>query len=256
MSLSDFLKDVAKDAAKEVITETAYKGLKKFDETVTFPAIKVGKKVIKKVSNAASYVGQIQQEASQKRFEKKAIAKHTEDEHLFIRHNTEYLDQYEIYSPDGSLKYSAAGNLYSGKKQVVIFDEDDEQIAIVRNKKFAIRSPLTADFYTKPQDFLLIIGDEEVGQIKSRFSMSKILYTTNLSDWRIEGSLTGLSFSVYSGEDVIMSLEKKFYTKWGETYVLSYPDPDYELYYLMLSTVIALGGDLLTKIRKKLKEDW
>ncbi len=248
MELDKFLKDVAIG----LVEDTAASALDKLNE-VSKPIVEARKRAVDKITDAATYVSKIQQEASQKSFIKKAKSKTKDHYHRVMRHNTEYLDQYEIYDDDTELKYTAAGNFQMGKKQVLLYNIRDEEIAIVRNKRFAIRSPLTADFYTKPQDYTLIQGKEEIGEVRSKFSMSKNLYTTTIEDWKIEGSLAGLSYYVYSNNEIIMSLVKKFHTKWGETYVIDYPDESLELYYLMIALVISISDDLLTKVRKNAK---
>lgn len=81
------------------------------------------------------------------------------------------------------------------------------------------------------------MNGQKVGIIKKRFTFFAPTYDVDFRDWTCEGDLFGWDYRVMQGNLPIMSISKQWLT-WGDTYVMEFDNPAYELPGLLLVLAI------------------
>lgn len=136
-------------------------------------------------------------------------------------------DTYDVYDGNGNPRYYVRGEILSLGHQIHVYRHDTgEEVGSIRQR-----------LLTLLPRFDVRIGGREVGTVSREFSLFVPSYHVDYLNWSVEGDLFSWNYQVYQGSREVMSIEKEWLT-WGDTYVLRFSDPGFELPGLMLVLAI------------------
>ncbi len=182
-------------------------------------------------------------ERSKKKSEKK-IKKFLSDDpthvHLVVINPRDtFRKQYSVYDKDLNVKYNIKGKLVSLSHHLTITDANGEKLATIKEKLISLRSPLSKD--SDPRDFIIEIGGEKIGKIKSVGDSLSRKFEICFNDWAIQGSVTGLRYEVRAGDEIILKVTEKpglELFSGQKYYFLDITNPENELIGLAIATTL------------------
>lgn len=135
-------------------------------------------------------------------------------------------DTYDIYDEEGEVKYFVKAEFLSIGHRLHVFDRNGKELGIIREKvlSFLPVFEIEIDGITK-------------GQIKQQFTLLRSKYDVDYNGWYVEGDFLGWNYEVYSGSEMVVNITKEL-LHWGDTYVLSFENPENELEGLFLVLAI------------------
>ena len=107
-----------------------------------------------------------------------------------------------------------------------VFDRNGKELGIIREKVLTFL-PV----------FEIEINGVIKGQIKQQFTLLRAKYDVDYNGWYVEGDFLGWNYEVYSGSEMVVNITKEL-LHWGDTYVLSFENPENELEGLFLVLAI------------------
>ena len=117
-------------------------------------------------------------------------------------------DRFTIKNEAGEDVYTVEGKFISLGKKLHILDPNGEEVAFVKQ-----------ELLTFLPKFTVLQHDEPVAQIQKKMSFLKPKYIVTGLDWTIEGDVFGHDYTVFAGEQAIVSIHKKWMS-WGDTFEL------------------------------------
>ena len=158
---------------------------------------------------------------------------------VFIQKKCKYRKIFQIFNENKEVKYIIKGNLFSSTRKLLVYDKTGKnKLGEVNKKRIALRSPFSLENH--PQDFVVKIGGNEIGKIKSRTAFAKSKFEFDFNGWVIEGNLIGSKYIIKKGQELIMEVYPKFWL--GEdTYFIDIFNPDNEILCLIVALVIELS---------------
>lgn len=140
-----------------------------------------------------------------------------------------WTDSYDVYDENGIARYFVKAEFFSlGHKIHVYEKQSGREVGSIHQRLLTL---LPA--------FDIVIDGREQGSVKKEFSLFTPKYHVDYRGWDVEGNFMGWDYSVYSGDMEIMTISKELFA-WGDTYVMNYANPAYELPGLLL--VIAIDA--------------
>lgn len=135
-------------------------------------------------------------------------------------------DTYDIYDEEGEVKYFVKAEFLSIGHRLHVFDRNGKELGIIREKVLSFL-PV----------FEIEIDGVTKGQIKQQFTLLRSKYDVDYNGWYVEGDFLGWNYEVYSGSEIVVNITKEL-LHWGDTYVLSFENPENELEGLFLVLAI------------------
>ena len=135
-------------------------------------------------------------------------------------------DTYDIYDEEGEVKYFVKAEFLSIGHRLHVFDRNGKELGIIREKVLSFL-PV----------FEIEIDGVTKGQIKQHFTLLRSKYDVDYNGWYVEGDFLGWNYEVYSGSEMVVNITKEL-LHWGDTYVLSFENPENELEGLFLVLAI------------------
>lgn len=135
-------------------------------------------------------------------------------------------DTYDIYDEEGEVKYFVKAEFLSIGHRLHVFDRNGKELGIIREKVLSFL-PV----------FEIEIDGVTKGQIKQQFTLLRSKYDVDYNGWYVEGDFLGWNYEVYSGSEMVVNITKEL-LHWGDTYVLSFENPENELEGLFLVLAI------------------
>ena len=117
-------------------------------------------------------------------------------------------DRFTIKNEAGEDVYTVEGKFISLGKKLHILDLNGEEVAFVKQ-----------ELLTFLPKFTVLQHDEPVAQIQKKMSFLKPKYVVTGLDWTIEGDVFAHDYTVFAGEQPIVTIHKKWMA-WGDTYEL------------------------------------
>ena len=121
-------------------------------------------------------------------------------------------DRFTIKNEAEEDVYTVEGKFISLGKKLHILDTNGEEVAFVKQ-----------ELLTFMPKFTVLQNGEEVAQIQKKMSFLKPKYVVTGLDWTIEGDVFGHDYTIFSGENAIVSIHKKWMS-WGDTFELDLAD--------------------------------
>lgn len=122
--------------------------------------------------------------------------------------------------------YFVEGSFMQIPKTFSVYDEKNEQIAVITKKTFSFLPT-----------FYLEVDGREMVTIKKEFSFFKARYQIDAEDVSVEGNVWDMNFQVLRRGEVIGSVSKQWFS-WGDSYQVEILEE--ELEHLIIGIVIAI----------------
>ena len=117
-------------------------------------------------------------------------------------------DRFTIKNEAGEDVFTVEGKFISLGKKLHILDQHGEEVAFVKQELLTLLPKFTVEQHGEP-----------VAQIQKKLTFLKPKYIVTGLDWTIEGDVFSHDYTVFSGEQAIVSIHKKWMA-WGDTYEL------------------------------------
>lgn len=134
-----------------------------------------------------------------------------------------WTDTYDVYDENQRPKYYVKSEFLTIGHHIHVYEKKSGREVGVIHQKILTFMP----------KFEIEINGRIVGIIEKRFSLFRPKYEIMCNNWYVDGDYFGWSYSVKSGQNIIMNIEKKILS-WGDTYVLNYSNQQDELMGLLL----------------------
>lgn len=156
--------------------------------------------------------------------------------HLVIKkRKNSWNESFNIYDRNQAIKYTVKGELLSLKHHLHIYDANNLELGVIKEKLLSFRSPF--NLKNKPIDFEIEVAGKKLGKIKSRGGFFKTKYDIDFKGWKIEGDVIGVKYRVFIGDKTIMQVSFKLILD-GDTYFIEIFDPNDELLCLMIALAL------------------
>ena len=136
-------------------------------------------------------------------------------------------DTYDVYDEWGNARYYVKAEIFTIGHQIHVYEKQSgREVGSIHQHFFAFTP-----------GFDIVMDGRRVGVIKKRFTLFTPTYDVDFHGWTCEGDLFGWDYRVFRGNMEVMSISKEWLT-WGDTYVMDFTDPAYELPGLLLVLAI------------------
>lgn len=140
-----------------------------------------------------------------------------------------WTDTYDVYDEYGQAKYYVRAEFLTLGHQIHVFDKlTGREVGSIHQKLFTLLPT-----------FEIVVDGICQGTVRRRFTLFSQDYDMQYHGWRVEGNFLGWDYEVYQDSTSVMSISKEL-LHWGDTYVLRYTNPAYEIPGLLL--VIAIDA--------------
>ena len=140
-----------------------------------------------------------------------------------------WTDSYDVYDETGRAKYFVKAEFLSLGHQIHVYDkETGREVGSIHQR-----------LLTLLPKFDIVIDGQEQGSVSKQLSLFMPRYEVDFQGWEASGDFLGWNYSVSRGNVDIMTISKQWLT-WGDTYVMEYSNPAYEIPGLLL--VIAIDA--------------
>ena len=139
-----------------------------------------------------------------------------------------WFDSYNVYDENNNVVYVIKGKLAWGHK-FVIFDANEQELGSIKEEIFSLLPT-----------YKIYKDNEEIGQIKQKFSFFKPEYVCDLGDYKIEGNFLGLEYKINKNGKEVAKISKKLIA-WSDTYTIDANDEDA---FNALLIVVAIDANL------------
>lgn len=138
-----------------------------------------------------------------------------------------WTDAYDVYDEFGKARYFVDAEFLTLGHQIHVYDKQTgKELGSIHQRLF-----------TFLPTFDIVIDGREYGSIRKQFSLFSPRYEVDFQGWDVEGDFLGWDYCVKCGDGCIMTISKELLT-WGDTYILRYDNPAYEMPGLLLVLAI------------------
>lgn len=138
-----------------------------------------------------------------------------------------WTDTYDVYDERGQSRYFVKAELLALGHHIHVYRRDTgEEVGAIHQRLLT--------FLPK---FDIEIGGRMVGTVSKELSLFRPKYVVDYKDWDVEGDILQWNYSVCQRGLEVMSIHKEWLS-WGDTYVLDYSNPAFELPGLMIVLAI------------------
>lgn len=127
---------------------------------------------------------------------------------LFKQRIFSWFDSYDIYDEGGNTVFTVEGRLACGHK-LEISDRNGVHIATLKE-----------EVLTFMPKFEIYINGSCVGLIKKNFRPFEQSFDVDFCGWTVEGDFAGWDYTIYSGDNIVATVEKVLF-KWSDTYEIN-----------------------------------
>ncbi|WP_124098974.1 LURP-one-related family protein [Ruminococcus sp. Marseille-P6503] len=136
-----------------------------------------------------------------------------------------WFDSYDIYDESGNTVFTVKGQLAWGHC-FRIYDRTGSEVGMLKEKVLSFL-PV----------FEMYIDGSYAGRIKKQLTFFKPKFTLDYNGWTVDGNWLEWDYSVYSGEDKIMTVSKDI-VRLTDTYILDVYNDENALSGLMIALAI------------------
>ena len=138
-----------------------------------------------------------------------------------------WTDSYDVYDEKNNPRYFVTADFLTLGHHIRVYDKKtDRELGSIHQK-----------LLTLLPRFDIVIDGQLQGSVSKEFSLFVPRYHVDFRGWHVEGDLFGWDYQVYYGDARVMSISKELLA-WGDTYVLNYTNPAYEMPGLLLVLAI------------------
>lgn len=136
-------------------------------------------------------------------------------------------DKYDVYDENGEARYFVKSDLLALGHHIHVYRKDTgEEVGAIHQRLLTLLSK-----------FDIEIGGAEVGCVSQALTFLRPRYEVDYRGWDVEGDFFEWDYQVKQGDSVVMTIQKEL-LHWGDTYVLEYRNPAFELPGLLLVLAI------------------
>lgn len=136
-------------------------------------------------------------------------------------------DTYDVYDESGQPRYIVRSEILALGHQIHVCRADTgEEIGAIHQR-----------LLTLLPKFDIEIGGETEGTVNRELSLFYPRYTVDFKDWDVQGDVFAWNYSVCHRGMEVMSIRKEWLA-WGDTYVMEYANPAFEIPGLMIVLAI------------------
>ena len=140
-----------------------------------------------------------------------------------------WTDAYDVYDEFNRAKYYVKAEFLTLGHQIHVYDKaTGRELGSVHQRLFTLLPT-----------FEIIMDGIPQGTIRKRLRLLRQDYEMEFHGWDVEGDFIGWDYRVMQGNIPVMSISREL-LQWGDTYVLDYQNPAFELPGLLL--VIAIDA--------------
>ncbi len=167
-----------------------------------------------------------------------------------------FKESFQIFDDKENVKYVVKGKLVSATHDLTVYDSSGKIVlGRVKEKLVSFRLPFSLESH--PKDFIVEIGGNKLGKMKSRFAFGKSKFEFTFNNWILEGNILGVKYRLMDGKRKIMEVSKKIWGV-GDTYHVDITNPDKELLCILILLAIdsshsSKAHDNKRALRRKLK---
>lgn len=138
-----------------------------------------------------------------------------------------WTDSYDVYDENGDARYFVQAEFLTLGHQIHVYEKaTGREVGSIHQR-----------LLTFLPAFDIVVDGQEQGCVSKEFSLFTPKYHVDFRCWDVEGDLLGWDYQVYQGDLEVMSISKEWLT-WGDTYVLNFTNPAYEMPGLLLVLAI------------------
>ena len=140
-----------------------------------------------------------------------------------------WTDSYDVYDETGRAKYFVKAEFLTLGHQIHIYEKNTgREVGSIHQR-----------LLTLLPKFDIVIEGREVGCVSKQLSLFTPRYDVDFQGWEASGDFLGWNYTVSSGQYNVLNIYKELLA-WGDTYILDYDNPAYEIPGLLL--VIAIDA--------------
>lgn len=140
-----------------------------------------------------------------------------------------WTDSYDVYDENGVARYFVKAEFLTLGHQIHVYEKaTGREVGSIHQR-----------LLTFLPAFDIVIDGQNKGCVSRELSLFLPKYKVDFRGWRVEGDFLGWDYRVLQGDMEVMSISKQWFT-WGDTYVLNFTNPAYEMPGLLL--VIAIDA--------------
>lgn len=138
-----------------------------------------------------------------------------------------WTDSYDVYDENGDARYFVQAEFLTLGHQIHVYEKaTGREVGSIHQR-----------LLTFLPAFDIVVDGQEQGCVSKEFSLFTPKYHVDFRGWEVEGDFLGWDYQVYQGDLEVMSISKEWLT-WGDTYVLNFTNPAYEMPGLLLVLAI------------------
>ncbi len=122
-------------------------------------------------------------------------------------------EKFTIKDEQGNDCYYVEGEVLSMGHRLHIYDMQSREVAFIRQKVFSFH----------PRFFINIVDTNEEFELVQKFTFFKQEYYIENTPYILQGNFSAHSFTLTSGNQVIMSVDKEWFS-WGDSYAIDIKD--------------------------------
>lgn len=186
-------------------------------------------------------------EASAER-KKQSKLRHNLEAAEFLKENTKHVHLvlvqdkrekpliYRIYDETRSVKYRAVDRGRAMDKQKLeVSNTEGKVVGTITQSLIALRHPFRE---YDPRDYLIEVGGEKLGKIRTKGSLKKRLFEVQFNGWHVEGDWAGFRYRVFTDSGkTIMTMTSEGEVS-GDTWYLDIRNPLDEFPCVLLAIVL------------------
>ena len=138
-----------------------------------------------------------------------------------------WTDTYDVYDEFGNTRYFVKAEFFTLGHHIHVYRKDTgEEVGAIHQR-----------LLTFQPKFDIELGGQIVGTVSREMTFFRPKYHVDFRNWSVEGDMLEWNYRVMQGSMEVMTIEKEWLT-WGDTYVLRYSNPAFELPGLMVVLAI------------------
>lgn len=138
-----------------------------------------------------------------------------------------WTDTYDVYDEFGNAHYFVKAEFFTLGHHIHVYRKDTgEEVGAIHQRLLT--------FLPK---FDIELGGQIVGTVSREMTFFRPKYHVDFRNWSVEGDMLEWNYRVMQGSMEVMTIEKEWLT-WGDTYVLRYSNPAFEVPGLMVVLAI------------------
>lgn len=138
-----------------------------------------------------------------------------------------WTDSYDVYDENGVARYFVRAEFLTLGHQIHVYDKQTGREVGSIHQRLLTFTPT----------FDIIVDGQAQGSVTKKITLFTPRYTVDFRGWNVEGDLLGWDYSVFQGNGEVMSISKQWLS-WGDTYIMNYTNPAYEMPGLLLVLAI------------------